>query len=85
MLDLEVTGIIWEIFLSAKMKAAVHLGLDYEKNQFITKNTEFEQFKTMFDITKKLILEQRHEIERDHNDRMACCPFEKIHFCDMTE
>ena len=47
MLDLEVTGISGKYFLSAEMKAAVHLGLDYEKNLFITKNTDFEQFKTM--------------------------------------
>ena len=35
MLDLKVTGITWGIFVSATMKAAVHLGPDYEKNLFI--------------------------------------------------
>ena len=52
----------WWIFMSATLKAAVHLGLDYEKT-FITKNTDLEQFKTLFDITKQLILEKKHAIK----------------------
>ena len=32
------------------------------KKMFTTKNTDFEQLKTLFDITQKLILEQRIEI-----------------------
>ena len=44
------------------MKAAVHLGLDCEENLFITKNTDSEQLKMLFDITQKLILEHGSEI-----------------------
>ena len=48
MLDLKVNG-------SATLKAAVRLGLDYEKkknNLFITKNTDLEKLKTLFDTTQ---------------------------------
>ena len=44
------------------MKAAVHLGADYEKNLFTTKNTDFEQLETLFDVTPKLILEHGNEM-----------------------
>ena len=57
-----VNGLIWGIFMSATMKASVHLGLDYNKNLFITKLTDFEELTTFFDITQKLILEQKREI-----------------------
>ena len=47
MLDLKVNGISWRIFMLATLKAAVHLGLHYKKDLFFTKNTDFEQLKTM--------------------------------------
>ena len=56
MLDVEVNGIFWRIFMSASMKAAVHLGQDYEENLRTTKNTDFEQVKALFDISQSLIL-----------------------------
>ena len=40
-------------------KAAVDVGLDHEKNLYITKNTDFEKLKTVFDMTLRLILERR--------------------------
>ena len=43
MLDVEVNGRIWGHFMSATMKAAVHLGPDYERKLCSTKNTDFEQ------------------------------------------
>ena len=46
------------------MKVAVRLVLDYEKNLFITENTDFEQLKTFFDNTPTLTLEQKHEVTR---------------------
>ena len=41
---LEVSGIIWRVFMSAPQKAAVHLGLDSENNLLISLDTDFEQF-----------------------------------------
>ena len=53
MLDLKVNAIIWRILMSATRKAAIHLGLDYEINLFITKNTDFERLKTFSILRKK--------------------------------
>ena len=44
------------------MKAAIHLGEKYNDNLFTYRNTNFEALKTLFDITQKLILNQKHEI-----------------------
>ena len=44
------------------MKAAVHLGEDYNENLVAYRNTNFDALKTLFDITRKLILNQKHEI-----------------------
>ena len=62
MLDVEVNGMIWRIFMSATRKAAVHLGQDYEENLRKTKNTDFEQVKALFEISKILILIHKSEI-----------------------
>ena len=63
MLDIDVNAMIWEIFMSATMKTAVHLGEDYQDNLRTTKNTDFEKVKTSFDISQKLILSQQEEID----------------------
>ena len=47
--------------MSATMKAAVHLGQDYQDNSRTTKNTDFEKIKQLFDISQKLILDQSQE------------------------
>ena len=60
-LDQEVNVLIC-FFMSTTMKAAIHLGENYNDNLFTYKNTNFEAFKTLFDITQKLILNQKHEI-----------------------
>ena len=51
----------WGMFMSAAMKAAVHLGQDYQNNLRSTKNTDFEKIKQLFDIAQKLILDQTQE------------------------
>ena len=62
MLDIDANAMTWRIFMSATMKAAVHLGQDNLENLRTTKNTDFEQVKTLFDISQRLILEQKSEI-----------------------
>ena len=62
MLDLEVDGIIWRIFMSATMKAAIHLGPTYQQNLCTAKNTDFEPLRSLFDISQSLILTHESEI-----------------------
>ena len=49
-------------YMTASMKAAVHLGKDYEDNLRVTKNTEFSEIRSLFSITQKLILDQEDEL-----------------------
>ena len=45
----------------ASMKAAVHLGKDYEENSRVTRKTEFSEIRPMFSITQKLVFDQQDE------------------------
>ena len=45
------------------MKASVHLGPSYDENLVACRNTNFDELKTLFDITQRLILEQSIEIQ----------------------
>ena len=62
MLDVEVHGMIGGIFMSATMEAAVRLGPDSEEHVRTTNNPDFEQVKTLFDISQSLILNHISEI-----------------------
>ena len=48
--------------MSTTMKAAIHLGENYNDNLFTDRNTNFEALKTLFDVTQELILNQKREI-----------------------
>ena len=48
--------------MSTTTKAAVHLGQKYKDNLVTSKNTHFEELKTLFDITQKVISDQDFEI-----------------------
>ena len=61
MLDQRVNVLIWRL-LSTTMKAAIHLGENYNQHLEGYRNTNFDALKTLFDITQKLILNQNHEI-----------------------
>ena len=41
--EIDNNAMIWRIFTSATMKAAEHLGQDYQENLCTTKNTDFEK------------------------------------------
>ena len=45
------------------MKASVHLGPSYDENLVAYRNTNFDELKTLFDSTQRLILEQSFEIQ----------------------
>ena len=44
------------------MEAAVHRGKDLQDNLRTTKNTDFEKFKQLSDISQKLIAYQKNEM-----------------------
>ena len=48
--------------MSTTMKASVHLGPSYNEKLVPYRNTNFEELKTLFDISQRLILENAHEI-----------------------
>ena len=48
--EIVVNAVIWGIFMSATLKAAVQLGQDYQDNLRTTKNTDFDNIKYLFDL-----------------------------------
>ena len=71
MLELDVSGIIWRIFMTATMKATVHLGQDYHENLRTSKNTDFEPVKALFEISQSLILKRKSENFRDGQENVV--------------
>ena len=59
---LEDNVLIWGLFLSTTMKAAVHLGPHYTAFLQVYKNTNFEEHQNLFDITQRFILDHHAEI-----------------------
>ena len=62
-LDQKVHVWKWGSFMSTTMKAAIHLGEDYNENLVTCRNTNFNALKTLFDIRQKLIMNQKYEIK----------------------
>ena len=54
--------LIWRMFMSSSMKAAIHLGPNYLTNQEVHKNTNFEEIQSLFNITQKKVLDHSEEI-----------------------
>ena len=50
------------VFMASPMKAAIYLRPDFQKNSEIYKNTSFENFWSVFNITEKLVKEDSGEI-----------------------
>ena len=46
--------------MSTTTKVVIHLGHNYHENLSTYRNTNFEELKTLFDITQKLSLNQKH-------------------------
>ena len=61
-LELKTSVLIWRLFVSTTMKAAVHLGPNYTEILEGYRNTNFEELQNLFDITQKWILEREAEI-----------------------
>ena len=47
---------------NVRMKSSVHLGFQYQENLVACRNTNFEELKSLFDTTLRLIVEQSFEI-----------------------
>ena len=62
MFDLKTSALIWGLFMSTMMKSAVHLGHEDQQNLIAWRNTNFEEMKTLFEITLRLIVEKSFEI-----------------------
>ena len=59
--EIDVNAMIRCAFVSATMKAAVHLGQYYQFNMRKIKNMDFEKVKQVFDMSQKLTLNQSEE------------------------
>ena len=62
MAALKINILIWTMFMSSSMKAAIHPGPNYLANLEVYKNTNFEEIQSLFSITQQLILEHSEEI-----------------------
>ena len=57
--DLDVNTLTWGMFMTVTVQAAVHLGNDYWENPHSTKNQPQRTVKQLFDVTKKLVRDQK--------------------------
>ena len=48
--------------MTSSMIAAIHLGPDYLSKLEFYKNTQFEEIQSLFNITRKLVMEHSEEI-----------------------
>ena len=61
-LDQKTYVLIFGVFMSTTMNTAAHLGPNYNGNLVSYRNTIFKEFKTLFDITQRLIFNHGFEI-----------------------
>ena len=54
--------LIWGLFMSSSMKAAIHFGQIFTKNLPVFKNTHVEYIQNLFNITQRLVTENSEEI-----------------------
>ena len=54
--------LMWGLFISSSMKAAIHLGPKYTDNLVVYKNMNFQEIQNFFCVTHKLISDHSEEI-----------------------
>ena len=59
---ININATIWGSFMNASMKAAVHVGTDYEAIVPVTRTPEFSEIRPSFSLTQKEVLDQQNEI-----------------------
>ena len=62
MFDLRTNVLIWGLFMSTTMKSAVNFGREYHQILIACRNKNFEDIKTLFDTSLRLIEENSYEI-----------------------
>ena len=60
--EMKTNMLIWELFMSSSMKAAVHLRQSHVENNRMFMNVHVEEIKYLFSIVQRLILENSDEI-----------------------
>ena len=68
---LKTNVLIWGMFMSSSMNAAIHHGPNYLANLEVYKNTNFEETQSLSSITQKLILEHSEEMLNVHTIESA--------------
>ena len=48
---LKTNALIWGLFMSTTMEAAIHFGPNYVENLEVSRNTNFEELQILFDIS----------------------------------
>ena len=56
--NLDVNAAAWGIFMSVTLQAAVHLGTNFTNNLRSTRNQYMKSLRQLFQVTRKLIVEQ---------------------------
>ena len=80
-LDAKTNVLLWRPFMPTTMKSSVHLGLQYQENLTAYRNTDFEELKTLFDITQRLIVEQSFEILNVSARTWSFTPWKRSTLC----
>ena len=62
--------LLWGLFITSSMTAAIHVGPNYTENLEVYKNTNFEEIQNLFGITQKLILDHPEEILNVKHDQV---------------
>ena len=76
---LKTNVLMWRLFMSTTMKAAIHLGPNYVENLEVFRNTNFEELQNLIDITQKLI-----KVEADDNEPGFHC-LDKFFDCEKSD
>ena len=66
--------------MSTTMKASVHLGTRYNEILVAYRDTNFEELKTLFDITQRLILNHGFEFLNVSTIEWTFFSMDEIHF-----
>ena len=63
MLDTNVNALIWKMFSTATMNAAVHLAKDYAENLHSIIHTRGKKVRQFFEVSQLLVEEQEKSVE----------------------
>ena len=86
MQDIDKRSLIWWMFMSSTLEASVVMGMSYSDNLHSIKNTGKDlTLKQMYEISKKLIVEQSDEIFEVSQIRWASSPWKQLSLVNDDE